>query len=195
MKLTTLLFVLSLPMLNSCGDKKKADEHAGHDHAGHNHAKGAVHHEGETAEEHAAHAGKEDHSQCGVVVGPNGGRMLVAFKPHAEFILTADNKIKLTFLDADNKPVASGAKSVRIVVDNNLVETTAEGVSLVSGVIDLSNPVTVVVSIKDQAGKKFNSKRFELSKEFCDKCNHPEYACTCHNHKHADGDDHKDHNH
>ena len=205
LKLTTLLLALALPMLNSCGDKEKADDHAGHDHsghdhdahAGHDHAKGEGHHDGETPEEHAKHADKDDHSQCGVSVGPNGGRMLVAYKPNVEFVLTADNKVKLTFLGDDGQPVASEAKSVRLIIDGQLVETTADGASLVSGVIDLTKPVLAQVSIKDQAGKKFNSKKFELAKGTCDKCSHQKYACICHNHDHTDDDhdDPKGHNH
>ena len=49
------------------------------------------------------HAG---HSHAAKITGPNKGRVLTELEPHAEFFVTAERKVRLTFVDDAGKPVA-----------------------------------------------------------------------------------------
>ena len=78
-------YLLALPLfaaLTLIGPAGAAEKTKDHDH-GHTHAK------------------KE--------AGPNGGRLLTALEPHAEFFVLPDRRVQITFLDAQDKPVAPGS--------------------------------------------------------------------------------------
>lgn len=189
MKLKRILTISAISitaLLSSCGDK---DDHAGHDHekgAHDEHAEGE--HDDHEGHDHAKgehEEGEEDHSKCGVQVGPNGGRLI---KEVAEFNLNSDNKMTLTF-------VAEPAEGTQIVVlsEGTPVELSKEG-KVYTSTEAAKLPAEVHVSIKEATGKK-NVEKFTVEAGKCTKCGNKKLACTCGNHDHGDHDDHEGHDH
>ena len=181
MKLKRILTISTISitaLLSSCGDK---DDHAGHDHekgAHDEHAEGE--HDDHEGHDHAKGEhpkGEEDHSKCGVQVGPNGGRLI---KEIAEFNLNSDNKMTLTFI---SEP-ADGTQVV-VLSEGTPVELSKEG-KVYTSTEAAKLPAEVHVSIKEAAGKK-NVEKFTVEAGKCTKCSNKKLACTCANHE---GHDH-----
>ena len=49
-----------------------------------------------------------------IIAGPNRGRILTKSKPPAEFLVTAERKVQITFIGADGKPVAPADQVVTV---------------------------------------------------------------------------------
>ena len=99
------LCALLVPLaLNAAPEK---DEHAGHDQ------EAAAH----DADDHAGH----DHDNP--APGPNKGKVFTNVEPHAEFFVTKDRKIQITFLDHDNKVVPVTGQSVKIICGSRSAPT------------------------------------------------------------------------
>ncbi len=58
--------------------------------------------------EHAEHDHDHDENGKDAKKGPNGGRIVSSVTPAFEVFVTKERKLKITFLDEDNKPVAPG---------------------------------------------------------------------------------------
>ncbi len=157
------------------GAHDKADPHAGHDHAQGEH-KGPDH-------GNDAHAG---HSHAEKVAGPNGGKIITNVEPHAEFFVTAERKVRITFLDDDNKAIAVANQSASIVCGDRSNPTTltlakeAYGMSLVSDItLPAGNNFPTIVSIKTSPEAQPVRSKFALNLTDCPSCKYKEYACIC----------------
>jgi hypothetical protein len=53
-----------------------------------------------------------------IQAGPNGGRLLTKIQPRAEFLLTAERKVQITFVGADGKPIAPAEQVVTVTTGN-----------------------------------------------------------------------------
>ncbi|MGB0775753.1 MAG: hypothetical protein ACPGUY_07895, partial [Akkermansiaceae bacterium] len=105
--------------LTSCGEKKtstETDSGAG----GHVHDENCNHGHDHDHGDHSGH----DHAKK--VAGPNGGKVLSAPDFKCEFFVTSENKVKITFLDEDNKPAAIGTQSVDVVCGDRSDPTNLE---------------------------------------------------------------------
>jgi len=51
--------------------------------------------------------GHVDHAEA--IKAPNGGRILHEIVPHAEFFITKDRKVQITFVDDEGKAIEDGA--------------------------------------------------------------------------------------
>lgn len=193
MKLTTILKVAAISFtafLASCGDEKH--DHAGHDHGDHD---GHEHADGEKHDDHAGHEhdkeGHDDHTNCGVVVGANGGRMI---EDVAELNLTDAGALTLTFAATP----AEGTKVMVLHEGTPLELAQVENVYTSASITD-KLPGEVMVKITEPSGKKITQAPFKLEAGKCAKCDHAKLACTCHNHDHDHGDhghgDHEGHDH
>ena len=166
----TALASATLLGLVACGGSK-TDEHADHDqHAGDEHADHDHDHDGE------GHAEKE--------AGPHGGRLLTGIDPHAEFLVLDDGKVKVTFLDTENKPKALEGQSVSVIAGERMSPTTlsfvASGTALVSEqALPEGDDYPVVVSLKTTPAAAAVIERFTMDLSDCPTCEHREYACTC----------------
>ena len=141
------------------------DAHSGHDtdgadHAGHDHAK--------------------------KVAGPNGGKVITSIEPHAEFFVTADNKIRITFLGDDNKAIAVAGQSVDVVCGSRTNPTMlaftkeADGKSLIStGTLPAGNNFPTIVTLKTTPDAASTRAKFILNLSDCPTCKYKEYACAC----------------
>jgi len=176
-----ILAALALSPFAFAEEAEKADEHAGHDHA-----------------EHAGHdhADEDDHAHA-KKAGPNGGLILTEVEPHAEFFVTKDRKVQITFLDKDDKAVAPGDQKVTFIggkrsapVKLTFKKTATSFLS--EEALPAGNNIPAVISIKAD-GKKARA-RFNINLDDCPSCDYKEYACTC-DHGEGEGDDHAGHDH
>lgn len=161
-----------------------------HDHDGDgipDHGPGA--HGENDGHNHDDHSG---HSHAKKVAGPNGGRVLTDVEPHAEFFVTSDKKIQITFLSDDNQPAALATQSVSVVMGKRSAPTkislvpSADQASLVSETtIPEGNNIDTYVTFKMTADSKPVRSSFILNLSDCPSCDYLEYACTCdHGHSH-----------
>jgi len=131
---------------------------------------------------------------------PNGGRLVAAVTPHAEFLVTADKKIEIRFLKA-GKVIAPGAQVVTVTMGDRANPTklafTSDGDKLVSDqIIPEGKELPVVLQIRAKEGEKAVTAKFNLNMSICPECKLNEYACACDHgtrakgHKHTGGEDH-----
>lgn len=162
----------SLTLLSSCDGKK--DSHAGHDHSSHSDHK----HDHDDKGSHADHDHSgDDHGHAHVVAGPNKGRMV----DNAEFLVTKERKIMLSFFDSEMKPVPAPSTAVTCISGerSNPVEftfTTIEGKLISNETLPTGNNFPTVIQLKENT----KEQRFNLDLTVCPSCPNPEYSCTCH---------------
>lgn len=162
-KISMRNYLLALPLfaaLTLIGPAGAAEKTKDHDH-GHTHAK------------------KE--------AGPNGGRLLTALEPHAEFLVLPDRRVQITFLDAQDKPVAPGNQIVVVTAGERSAPTkltfALDGAVLRSnGPLPAGNDFPTVVQIKVNPAGRFVTEKFNLNLSVCPDCKHAEYACICAEH-------------
>ncbi len=132
----------------------------------------------------AAFAGP-GHSHGAREAGPNGGRVLTNVHPHAEFFVTPERKVRITFLDDAGKPVPPAGQSVTVTTGERsaptrLTFTSDAGTSLLSEqTLPAGESWPAVVQIKETPDGKTIVEKFTLNLATCPGCSHPEYACTC----------------
>lgn len=116
--------------------------------------------------------------------GPNGGRVITAVEPHAEFFVTPEKKVRITFLTEDGKPVAKDGAEISLVGGDRANPTklnfVKEGDAYVSDKpLPEGQNLPVIVKIKAGADAKQVTEKFGLNLADCSECKHKEYACTC----------------
>ena len=119
-----------------------------------------------------------------IIAGPNRGRMLTKSTPPAEFLVTAERKVQITFIGADGKPVAPADQVVTVTTGNRAAPTTLTftktGNSLLSdAAVPAGNDFPTVVQIKANPESKATVARFNLNTATCSGCKNPEYVCIC----------------
>jgi hypothetical protein len=125
-----------------------------------------------------AHDGKKK------VAGPNGGRIIATVEPRAEFFVTAERKVQITFLDRDGKAVAPAEQVVTVTAGERAAPTTLtfsrSGNSLISNAaLPPGDEVPTVVQIKTTPSAKAVVEKFNVDLAKCGECKLPEYACIC----------------
>ncbi len=123
-------------------------------------------------------------------VGPNGGKVLHEVEPHAEFFVTKDRKIQVTFLNDDGKAIAPGAQTISVTCGKRSAPTrmkfAKKGTSFLSDkALPKGMKIPTVVQIKLTPKAKAKTIRFNLNLEDCPGCKYLEYACIC---PHAEDD-------
>jgi hypothetical protein len=118
------------------------------------------------------------------VAGPNGGRVIAAIEPRAEFFVLPDRKVQITFLDKAGKAVAPAEQVVTVTAGERLSPTTLtfakSGNALVSNAaLPKGDDVPAVVQIKSTASSKAVTDKFTVDLSRCSECKLQEYACIC----------------
>lgn len=118
---------------------------------------------------------------------PNGGRIIKGVTPQAEFLINADQKIEVRFLDATGKVIAPAAQVVTVTMGDRAAPTklafTREGEKLVSNqTIPAGKELPVVLQIKTTPEAKTVNAKFTLNLSTCPECKLQEYACSCDHH-------------
>jgi hypothetical protein len=119
-----------------------------------------------------------------IVGGPKGGRLLEADGQKAEFFVTKDRKVEITYYDAALKAVAPGDHVVTVNAEPKSgrmkleLEKTATGY-ISKTVLPAGDPYRVVVQMRAKPDSKPQNFRVDLNLEMCGGCKRAEYACTC----------------
>jgi hypothetical protein len=121
------------------------------------------------------------------IKAPNGGRIIESVTPHAEFLVTADKKVEIRFLDDAGKVVAPDTQIVTVIMGDRSAPTklafTKDGDKLVSDKpVAEGKSLPVVLQIRAKEGDKAVTEKFSLNMANCSECSHLEYACTCDHH-------------
>lgn len=116
--------------------------------------------------------------------GPNRGRLITSVTPHAEFFVTAERKVQITFVGEDGKTVAPAAQIVTATAGDRAAPTkltfTQTGNVLLSDIpLPAGNDFPTVVHIKTTSDAKPVYARFNLNTSTCGECKNAEYACVC----------------
>jgi hypothetical protein len=117
-------------------------------------------------------------------VGPNKGRLLTVVEPHAEFFVTAERKVQITFVGEDGKAVAPADQVVTVTAGDRsaptkLTFTQTGNVLLSDTALPAGNNFPAVVQIKTTPEAKPVYARFTVNLAICGECTNAEYACTC----------------
>ena len=118
------------------------------------------------------------------IKSPNGGRIISAVEPHAEFLVTPDKKIEIRFLDAEGKIIAPAAQVATVTMGDRTNPTklafAKDGDKLVSAqTIPDGKELPVVLQIKNTPDTKAVIAKFNLNLATCPACSNAEYACAC----------------
>ncbi len=118
------------------------------------------------------------------IQAPHGGRIIATVEPHAEFLIAADKKIEIRFLDAAGKVIAPADQVVTVTMGDRAAPTkltfAKEGDKLISNaIIPEGKMLPVVLQIKATPDAKATTEKFNLNLADCSTCHHLEYACTC----------------
>ena len=129
------------------------------------------------------HAGP-NHSHEKKVPGPNGGRILTSIEPHAEFLVTADRKVQITFVDDDGKTIAPAEQVVTVTTGERsapvkMTFAKTDTAFLSEQAVPEGNNFPVVVQIKTSPDVKAIVEKFTLNLSICPDCKYAEYACIC----------------
>jgi hypothetical protein len=121
------------------------------------------------------------------VAGPNGGRILPGTEPRAEFFVTTDRKVQITFLDDHGAIVAPAAQTVIVTAGDRAAPTqltfaTSGRVLLSTAALPAGKLVPTVVQLTPAPGAKTVTTKFNVNLAVCPDCQHAEYACTCEGH-------------
>ena len=161
------------------------DEQAHHDNDGDDHDDGHDDPEGhdEDGDDHAGHDG-EDHEHANTVAGPNGGRVLTSIEPHAEFFVTDERKVQISFVNDDIKTIPAAEQSVTVIAGDRTSPTRLKfaktgDVLLSDVVLPEGNDFPVIVQIKTTPSAKAVVEKFNLNMKDCPTCDFKEYACIC----------------
>lgn len=118
------------------------------------------------------------------VAGPHGGRILAGLEPRAEFFVTPERKVQITFLDRKGDPVEPAAPSVTVTTGDRAAPTrltfAKSGKAFISTTaLPAGNDLPTVVQIKPTPDAATVTERFNLNLSTCSECKLSEYACIC----------------
>lgn len=185
--------------LNACQDKTS---HVPHDHDGDGLADhGPGEHQAPAPRDHDEHGhDEEDHPKK--LAGPNGGRIITSVEPHAEFSVSSENKVRITFLDEQNTAIPVAGQTVDVVCGDRSNPTILTFAKIADGAFLMSNEklpegnkYPVILTIKTDQNASPVREKFILDLSACSTCDYLEYACICDHHHGHDHGDHGDHGH
>lgn len=118
------------------------------------------------------------------VAGPNGGRVITKVTPNVEFLVQPDRRVKLTFLDAEGKPVAAGQATAALTGGDRMnpakLAFMKDGDALVSDkALPAGEIVPVVLQLRMTPEGEAVMQKFNVNFAICPECQHAEYACIC----------------
>ena len=131
------------------------------------------------------HAHGHEKTPAGKLVGSNKGRVLMQLEPHAELFVTAERKVRLTFLGEDGKPVAvpAGLSATLVTGDRSAPVTLGfapdAGSLLSTAALPEGKNLPAVLRVKPSAEAGVVTVRVPLNLAACGECDRPEYACAC----------------
>lgn len=136
-----------------------------------------------TAYAENGHAHNHDH-ETKTEAGPNGGKIIQSIDPHAEFFVTSDRKIQITFVDDHGESIAPAEQVVTVITGDRsaplkMTFSKSGNVLLSDQTLPEGTSWPAVVQIKANSDAKASVEKFTLNLANCSGCNLAEYACTC----------------
>ncbi|WOO42970.1 hypothetical protein [Rubellicoccus peritrichatus] len=131
---------------------------------------------------HGSHAHTEKHHKK--KPGPNGGRVITKVEPRAEFFVTPDKKVQITFLNDDYQAIEPSEQKVTLIGGDRSNPTRIKFIEKDNTLIsdqtlpDIKN-MPVVLQIKTTPASKTVREKFYLNFSSCPTCDYEEYACIC----------------
>lgn len=125
------------------------------------------------------------HAAEKIVAGPKGGRLLDTAPHKAEFFVTKDRKVEVTFYDAALKPVAPGNQVIAVTAEPASgrtkldLEKTTTGFVSTAALPESKEAYRVVVQVREKPDATPKNFRVDLNLAMCGECQKAEYACTC----------------
>lgn len=129
------------------------------------------------------------HEHAPKIAGPNKGRILAQLEPHAEFFVTAERKVRLTFVDDSGKPIAipegftatlaTGDRSAPTILQFAKEGEGAAATLLSTTALPEGATMPAILRAKREAGAQSVTIRFQLNLARCGECERAEYACAC----------------
>lgn len=137
-------------------------------------------HEGHDHDDHS----EKTHADVAKLVGPNEGRILTSTEPHAEFFVTPERRVKITFIDGNGKALPLDGQTVSAIGGDRAAPTrmifAKDGESLVSDKpLPEGKLVPIILQIKTAPDADNVTEKFNVDFSDCPTCEHTEYACTC----------------
>jgi hypothetical protein len=133
------------------------------------------------------------------IKAPNGGRILHEVVPHAEFFITKDRKVQITFVDDEGKPLKDKAtvKAVggKLLSPTKVTFKKTEYGFLSEEELPEGKMVPIMLTFKDSEGKVAPRIKFNVDMSDCPTCDFLEYACICDHGDDHEGHDHEGHDH
>ncbi|MDB4500688.1 hypothetical protein N9224_00725 [Akkermansiaceae bacterium] len=146
-----------------------------------------------SAEDKHDHDDEKHEEHAHEIQAPNGGRILHDIHPHAEFFITKDRKVQITFVDDEGNAVASD-QTIKAIGGERAKPTKFTFEKTKTGFLSKEKlpegklvPI-VLTFTHDQEKKRI---KFNVNMADCPTCEFLEYACTCEH----DHDDHEGHDH
>ncbi len=135
------------------------------------------------------HADGHAHGAVKKLTGPNQGRVITQLEPHAELFVTAERKVRLTFIDDAGKAVAvpaglsatliTGERSAPVTLGFAADGEGAAGSLLTTAALPEGKNLPAVLRVKPYADAETVTVRLPLNLATCGECSRPEYACAC----------------
>ncbi|RXK55128.1 hypothetical protein ESB00_04315 [Oleiharenicola lentus] len=122
-----------------------------------------------------------------IAAGPKGGRLLDSTPLKAEFLVTTERRVEVTFYDDHSNPILPGAQLVAVTAEPASgrvaleMEKTATHFASKTA-LPAGEPYRVVVQIRATPDAKPQNFRLDLNLATCGECQRKEYACTCEGH-------------
>ncbi len=124
------------------------------------------------------------HAHEKITAGPNRGRLITAVEPRAEFFVTPERKVQITFVGQDGRPVAPAAQVVTVTTGKRsdptrLTFAQVGNVLLSDAPLPAGNKLPTVVQIRSAPDARPVTARFNVDTSVCGDCRNAEYACAC----------------
>jgi len=122
-----------------------------------------------------------------IAAGPHGGRLLETTPQPAEFFVTPDRHVEITFYDAALQPIAPGTHTVTVTAEPAsgrkpvALEASAAGFRS-KAPLPAGDPYRVVVQVRATPEATPQNFRLDLVLSTCGECKRAEYACICEGH-------------
>jgi hypothetical protein len=128
--------------------------------------------------------GDPGHTHEQRTAGPNRGRVMTGINPRAEFFVTPDRKVQITFLGPDGTAIAPDAQVVTVTAGDRAAPTKLSfvrqgNVLLSTNALPAGNDFPVVVEIVPSSGSTKAVEKFYFDSSQCGECKNAEYACIC----------------
>jgi len=129
-------------------------------------------------------AAEPGHTHEKRTAGPNRGRVITGLEPRAEFFVTPDRKVQITFLAKDGTVIAPAAQIATVTAGDRAAPTKLTfarngNVLLSSSSLPAGNDFPVVVEIESSPGAAKVVEKFYFDSSQCGECKNAEYACIC----------------